>query len=115
VNWLTYASQAARFLEGLENLSVPAAAIGGWRLCDRSLTAPAHLTPARPEFPPVLDPRSGDGLPLHVGDRVRAATGERLYVVLPIAGARTARSPGGRARMLPLELPRYPSGSVLSR
>ena len=85
----------------------------GCRLCDRSLTTPARLTPARPEFPPVLDLRSGDGLPLHVGNRVRAATGERLNVIFPVSGASAAGAPGRGAGMLPLELPRYLSGSML--
>jgi hypothetical protein len=62
------------------------------------LIAGFSLATARPEFPSVLDPSLGDGLPLHVEDRVRTATGERLYVILPIAGTRAARQPGGRAR-----------------
>ena len=56
----------------------------------------------------VLGLRGGDGLPLYVGNRVRSATGERLYVILPVAGASSGRSPGRGAGMLALVRPRKP-------
>jgi hypothetical protein len=54
-------------------------------------------------------------LPLEVRHRVRAATGERHDVVLPVAGAGSAGSAGRWARVLPLELSRHLTGSVFPR
>ena len=48
---------------------------------------------ARPEFPAVLRSRRGDGLPLHVGNCVGAAAGERHDVILPVARACASGSP----------------------
>ena len=42
-------------------------------------------------LPSVLGSRIADRLPLEVPNRVRAAAGERLYVILPVAGAGAGR------------------------
>ena len=68
---------------------------------------------ARPEFPTIFRFRRGDGLPLQVGDRVGSAASERPFVIFPVAGARAACLPGGRAGMLALKFPCYLAGSVL--
>jgi hypothetical protein len=68
---------------------------------------------AAPEFPAVLCPCCGDGLPLEVRYRVGSAATERDDVILPKTGTGTACLAGRRAGMLPLELPRHLSGSVL--
>jgi hypothetical protein len=47
---------------------------------DRDEAASGHLTATHPEFPPVLGLRGGDGLPLHVGNRMGTATGQRFPV-----------------------------------
>ena len=60
---------------------------------------------ARPEFPAVLRSRRGDGLPLHVGNCVGAAAGERHDVILPVTRTGAGRSPGRWARVYTLELP----------
>jgi hypothetical protein len=73
------------------------------------------LPSTRPTLPSVLSPRGGDGLPLHVGNRVGTATGKRLYVIFPVAGTSTAGSAGRWAGVLALELPRYFTRSVLFR
>jgi hypothetical protein len=73
------------------------------------------LTAARPEFPSILSPGVGDRLPLEVLHRVGTAAGERLNVILPVAGTSAAGFAGRGARMLALKLPSYLTGSVLSR
>ena len=65
----------------------------------RNRAAHRHLTAARPEFPTVLNLRCGDGLPLEIGDRIGAATGERLDVIFPVAGTGAGCEPGGGARV----------------
>jgi len=45
---------------------------------------PRLSSPARPEFPAVLSFRGGDGLPVQVRHRVRAATGEGDHVILAL-------------------------------
>src|SRR5438105_6996361 len=54
----------------------------------------AELASASLPLPPVLDPGITNRLPLEVPSRVRAATGERLYVIFPVAGASAAGSAG---------------------
>ena len=71
------------------------------------------LTTANSPLPSVLGLGIAYGLPLHVGNCIGAAAGERLNVILAVAGASARRAPGGWAGMLPLELPRYLTGSVL--
>jgi hypothetical protein len=82
---------------------------------DRDRAARELLTAARPEFPAVLGSRRGYGLPLQVRNRVGSATGERLYVIFPVAWTGAGCEPRRRARMLTLKFPRYLTGSVLSR
>jgi hypothetical protein len=74
-----------------------------------------RLVSATPSLPTVLGLRCGDGLPLEVPDRIGTPTGERLNVILPVAWTSTAGFAGRWAGMLTLELPRYLSGSELSR
>jgi hypothetical protein len=76
---------------------------------------PARLATATLPLPMILGPRIGDGLPLEIGDGVRATASQRLNVILCIAGTSAACFASRRARMLPLELPRYLARSVLSR
>jgi hypothetical protein len=71
------------------------------------------LTTANSPLPSVLGLGIAYGLPLHVGNRVGAAAGERLNVILAVAGARAAGPAGRRAGVLALEFPRYLTGSVL--
>jgi hypothetical protein len=75
----------------------------------------APLTSARPMFPAILRFRVRDRLPLHVRNRVGPAPGERLYVIFSVSGTGTGRTPGGRARMLPLEFPRHLTRSIIRR
>jgi hypothetical protein len=51
----------------------------------------ATLASADLSLPTVLSPSIGDGLPLQVRNRVRAATRERVYVIFPVAGASAGR------------------------
>jgi len=66
-------------------------------------------TPNRrtPCLPTVLGLRAGNGLPLHVGNCVGAAAGERDDVILPIAGTSAGGFAGRRAGMVPLKFPRH--------
>jgi hypothetical protein len=83
---------------------------------------PPRSVAAGPPLPPVLALASR--IVCHSRNRVRAATGERLYVV-PCAsseqpramrpGATAGREPGGRAGMLSLEFPRHLARSVFPR
>ena len=73
------------------------------------------LATTRPTFPAILGLRIANGLPLHIGNRVRAAAGERDDVIFTVAGAGTGRMPGGRARVLPLEFPRHLTRSIFPR
>jgi hypothetical protein len=70
---------------------------------------------ARPPLPPVLRPRVGDRLPLHVPHRVRPAAVQRDDVVLPVAEASAGRPPGRGAGVLALEFARHRAGAVLAR
>jgi hypothetical protein len=79
------------------------------------LIAGFSLVTASLPLPSVLGSRIADRLPLEVRHRVGSATGERLYVILAVAGASAGCEPGGRARMLALKFPCYLTGSVLSR
>jgi hypothetical protein len=56
----------------------------------------------------VLNLRLGEGLPLHVPNRIGTAAGERHDVIPAIIGARTAWKPCGRARVLTLVFSRGP-------
>ena len=49
------------------------------------------LATTRPTFPAILGLRIANGLPLHIGNRVRAAAGERDDVIFTVAGAGTTR------------------------
>ena len=51
-------------------------------------------------FPSIFRLRRLDRLPLQVRNSIRAATGDRLYVILPVAGASAAGFAGRGARML---------------
>ena len=73
------------------------------------------LVTARPPLPPVLGARVANGLPLHVGNRIRAAARKRDHVIFAVAGAGTGRIAGGRARVLPLEFPRHLTRSIFPR
>jgi hypothetical protein len=64
---------------------------------------------------PILGLRIRRCLPLEIRNGVRSATSERLYVILPVAGADAARLSARRAGMLALEFPRHLTGSVFSR
>ena len=51
---------------------------------------------------------------MQVRSRVGSATGERLYVIFPVAGASAGCEPRREARSLPLKFPRRLLGSMLS-
>jgi hypothetical protein len=72
-------------------------------ICWLDLGGTALLTAAHPEFPAVLGPCSGDGLPLHIRHRVGAAATERDDVILAVAWTSPAGFADRRAGMLPLE------------
>jgi single-strand DNA-binding protein len=74
-----------------------------------------RLAGASAPLPRVLPSRGGDGLPLHVSNRIGATAGQRLNVIFTVAGARAAREPGGRAGMLALKFPRHGAGPALRR
>src|ERR1700741_3760111 len=65
------------------------------------------LTSARLALPLVLGPCIVNRLPLEVGNGVGSAASERYNVIFPKTRTRAAGSPGRRAGLLPLELPRY--------
>src|SRR5215472_7089955 len=73
------------------------------------------LASARLAFPSILGFCVGDSLPLEIGNRIGSATGKRLDVIFAVAGTGAAGFPGRWARMLPLKLARYLTGSVLFR
>src|SRR5260370_20566963 len=73
------------------------------------------LTTTSPPLPRILSSRLSDRLPLEVPNGVRAAAGERPYVIFPVARTSTGRPPGRWARVLPLEFSCHLSGSMLSR
>ena len=66
-------------------------------------------------FPLILRLGVGDRLPLEIGNRIRSAAGERLDVIFAVAWTGAAGFPSRWARMLPLELACYLTGSVLFR
>jgi hypothetical protein len=72
--------------------------------------AHAPLSAARADFPAVLGLGCGNGLPLHVRNRVGSAATERGDVIFAVAGASAAGPAGRRAGMLALEFPRHLSG-----
>ena len=85
-----------------------------WWRSDEAAQRQLGPSSASSAFPPVLRFGVGDGLPLQVGNRVRASAGERFNVILTIAGTSATGSPGRRARMLSLEFPRHLTRPVFS-
>jgi hypothetical protein len=71
------------------------------------------LTTANSPLPSVLGLGIAYGLPLHVGNRIGAAAGERLNVILAVAGASAAGPASRKSGMRPLELPCHLAGSML--
>jgi hypothetical protein len=63
-------------------------------------------------LPRILSSRVGDRLPLEVPNRIGPATGERPYVIFPVARTSTACFASRRARVLPLEFARHFTGSI---
>ena len=81
-------------------------------MTEKMRTPNPDLATARLTLRAILYPCVADCLPLHVRNRVGSATGERHNMILPIARTGAACEPCGRARMLPLEFPRYLTRSV---
>jgi hypothetical protein len=81
-----------------------------------NMAALRALTTTSPPLPRILTSRVGDGLPLEIRNRIGSATGERSYVIFPVAGTSTACFAGRWAGVLPLEFSCHFTGSIfLSR